>query len=281
MDGLLLIDKPAGMTSMDVIRRVRKALGMRKVGHTGTLDPAATGLLPVTLGGCTKLANFLSLEPKVYSFEVVFGTLTETADNEGAVVETGRVDVGAEELSEVLPRFTGDIMQAPPRFSAVKVGGRRAYELARAGEEFELPARPIFVHSLELLGLADGVAQMQVTCGSGTYVRALAVDIAAELATVAHARHIRRLRVGTWTIDDAIELDDVDAAKVKDPLTMMAELPRLELSDAERGGVVHGNSFSTKSPGPDGPCGLVWDGGLIAVADRRGDTIQPRRVLVE
>ncbi len=279
MNGFLLIDKPAGITSMDVIRRLRKVLNTRKLGHTGTLDPAATGLLPITIGSCTKLAKFLTLEPKVYSFEVVFGTLTETADNEGAVVETGRSDITEDELRAALPQFVGEIEQRPPRYSAVKVDGRRAYELARAGVEFELPARTIRIDQLELLQLHEGVASMRVTCGSGTYVRSLAVDLAALLGTVAHARLIRRARVGAWQIDEACALDDATLDDIQTPLRMMESLTPLELEADEVAAVRQGKALNREAP--DGFAALVHSGELIAVAEVLDGRVQPRRVLTD
>lgn len=277
MNGLLLIDKPEGLTSMDVIRRARKALGTRKIGHTGTLDPLATGLLPVTVGSCTKLAKYLSLEPKVYTFEIVFGELTETADNEGDVVERGRTDVSASEVEAILSEFTGEIQQRPPRYSAVRVDGKHAYELARAGVEFELPARPIQIHELELLGLTNGVAQMRVTCGTGTYVRSLAVDIAARLGTVAHARYIRRVRVGAWTVEQGISIEEMSVDGLMAPVDMLAEMPRLVLSEDDVVAIRFGKSLQREVA--DGFVALVQGEDLIAVAEASDGKVQPRRVL--
>lgn len=280
MDGFLLIDKPAGITSMDVIRRLRRVLGTRKLGHTGTLDPAATGLLPVTVGSCTKLAKFVSLEPKEYAFEVVFGVLTETADDEGAVVETGRADVNLDEVREAATAFVGEIEQRPPRFSAVKVDGRRAYELAREGVDFELPARPVTIHALDVLGLEHGVAQMRVRCGGGTYVRSLAVDIAARLGTVAHARHIHRLRVGPWRIEQAVALDAVTPHDVRPPLELLVGLPRVELDAASLVDVRQGRAL-LQPTALAGWVALTFDDELVAVAEATPAGLQPRRVIAE
>lgn len=277
MDGFLLIDKPTGLTSMDVIRRLRKVLGTRKLGHTGTLDPAATGLLPVTIGSCTKLAKFLTLEPKIYAFEVVFGTLTETADDEGAPVQTGRADVTLAELQAVLEPFIGAIEQRPPRYSAIKVDGRRAYELARAGVDFELPARTIQIDALTVEKVEEGVATMQVTCGTGTYVRSLAVDLAAALGTVAHARGIRRLRVGDWTIGEAVKLEDAQSTDVRSPVQMMSALQQFELTAAQVVDVRHGKAVGSCES--SGSWALVREGALVAVAECADGKLHPRRVL--
>lgn len=279
MNGLLLIDKPAGITSMDVCRRARKALNTRKIGHTGTLDPAATGLLCVTVGSCTKLAKYLALEPKIYTFDIVFGELTETADDEGAVVATGRSEIDAVELEAVLGEFVGDIMQAPPRYSAVRVDGKRAYELARAGVDFELPARPIHIDALELVELGDGIAKMSVTCGTGTYVRSLAVDIAARLDTVAHARHIRRTRVGAWTLEQARCLDEIGEEQLMRPIDMVSSLPHVELNEEQTVLVRQGKPIPIFDF--EGFVALVHEDTLIAIADSMPERgLQPRRVFM-
>ena len=279
MDGLLLIDKPAGMTSMDVIRRLRRILQTRKLGHTGTLDPAATGLLPVTVGRATKLAKYCPLEPKEYSFEIVFGALTETADDEGAVVETGHAELAHDELQQVCTKFVGLIDQRPPRYSAVKIDGKRAYELARAGVPFELPLRQVQIAELRIVDLAPPVARMQVTCGTGTYVRSLAVDIAEQLGTVAHARFIRRHRVGVWTLEHAQHLDEVVRADMISPREMLAGLPSIELSDNDAERIAFGQTISSAEP-HNGFVALVKEDELVAVGEADGQRVHPRRVML-
>lgn len=290
MDGLLLIDKPTGLSSFDVIRRVRKIIGERKAGHTGTLDPAATGLLPVTLGSCTKLANYVSHEPKQYAFEIVFGEETDSCDDQGVVVATGPTDVDEAALRAAMAQFVGPIAQVPPRFSAVHVNGKRAYELARAGVDFELEPRDVMVHGLELHALRDGVASAQVTCGSGTYVRSLARDIGRALHTVAHARNIRRTRVGSWEVADAVTLEALDADAqpqrfVVPALAMLvAEMPVVELDAELTQRVRNGNFvFIANDLPPSELVALTTGGELLAVAEveRRGDALrlQPKRVI--
>lgn len=240
MNGLLLVDKPPGPSSFDVVRRVRQVAKMKAVGHTGTLDPDATGLLGVALGKCTKLAQFLVLDEKVYTFEIVFGERTDSDDATGETVETGPTDhLEAETIVAVLPQYVGEIEQVPPSYSAIHIDGKRAYELARAGEEVTLAARPVTVHDLQMTGWNpdESSATFQVRCGSGTYVRSLARDIGASLGTVAHARSIRRLSVGPFAIERAVAFDDLDKetleANLLTPLEMVSSLPMSNL-DSKR-----------------------------------------------
>lgn len=288
-NGLLLIDKPVGPTSMDIVRVCRRRLNTRKIGHTGTLDPLASGLLAITVGNCTKLAKFLTLEPKAYTFELVFGAETTTDDSEGDVVRRGRTDVSAEELLGALAPFLGAIEQVPPNFSAVRVDGRKAYDLARQGIAFELDARTIEVHSLDVLEVADGIAKMRVVCGTGTYVRGIARDIGRALGTAAHANAIRRTIVGEWTVDDAasvetLESHDDPASLLHGVNTMLAELPRRELTDAEALCVNNGRALeNTQGHAIDEFVALAHGGTIQAVAvvrEKNGRIeLQPRRVL--
>ncbi|MBA2661381.1 MAG: tRNA pseudouridine(55) synthase TruB [Bradymonadaceae bacterium] len=239
MDGLLLIDKPAGMTSFDVVRRVRRLANTKKVGHTGTLDPDATGLLPIVIGQCTKLANFLVLDQKEYVFDVCFGSTTDTLDSTGEVVATGpweHIDEAA--LCAALNGFLGTIMQVPPAYSALKVNGKRAYELARKGEEVHLAARPIAIHAIELLAFDPPSARLRVACGSGTYVRSLARDLGEALGSLAHTTSIRRTAIGAFHVDQAHALDALDpelfSSYLIEPLTMLASVQGHEASEAER-----------------------------------------------
>ncbi len=290
MDGLLLIDKPEGSTSFDVVRRVRKLANERKVGHTGTLDPAATGLLAVTLGACTKLAKFISLDPKVYRFDIVFGEETDTCDDEGEVVARGSTAV-PDGLARVLDRFTGELQQQPPRFSAIKIDGKRAYDLARKGVEFDMPVRAVVVHRFELVAVDDGFARVEVECGGGTYMRSLARDVGLACGTRAHARHIRRTRVGPWTVaqahtlDALSESDDVQSMAL-DPLEMVsARLPIVAVGPEELLLLQQGKMLPLP-PSHDGEpwVGVSFEGRLAAICEPldRGEglRLQPRRVLI-
>ena len=209
MDGFLFVDKPSGPTSFDVVRQVRRALGGEKTGHAGTLDPLASGLLVCALGSATRLLPYLPSEPKRYAFGMRFGIETDTLDSEGAMVAQGGHTPGREELQATLGRFTGVVRQTPPKFSAVKVNGERAYDLARKHLEFEIAEREVTVFSLVLVSYdgANAGAALEVVCSGGTYVRSLVQDIAHALGTLAYASFIRRLAIGPFTVDNAITMD--------------------------------------------------------------------------
>jgi len=211
MDGILVIDKPAGPTSHDVVSRVKRLIGARRVGHLGTLDPSASGVLPLAIDGATRRAGELAGHEKVYEFTLRLGLTTDTDDDQGRVTTEQPVPADAgERLRAVLPEFTGRIMQRPPRYSAVKVAGRRAYELARLGVEFELVPRPVTVERVEILGERLPEVRLRIACGPGTYVRSLCRDIGRRLGMGGCAREIRRLRSGHYTIDDAVTLEELE-----------------------------------------------------------------------
>ncbi len=208
MDGILVIDKPAGPTSHDIVSIVKRLIGARRVGHLGTLDPSASGVLPLAIDGATRRAGGLADHDKVYEFTLMLGLATDTDDDQGRVTTEQPVPADAgERLRAVLPEFTGRIMQSPPRYSAVKVAGRRAYELARLGFDFELEPRPVEISSIEVLEERLPEVRLRLACGSGTYVRSLCRDIGQRLGTGGCARGIRRLRSGPYTIDDAVTLE--------------------------------------------------------------------------
>jgi tRNA pseudouridine55 synthase len=205
--GWLIIDKPTGITSSRVVERVRRATGM-KAGHAGTLDPAATGILPVALGEATKTVGFISKTEKRYSFSIRWGIATDTEDSEGATIAESPIRPDATAIREMLPRFIGMIAQRPPAYSAIKIAGRRAYALARAGKPTPLAERQIMIAALELTALPDpDHADFTALVGEGTYIRALARDIAEALGTCGHVVALRRLSVGRFTEAQAISLD--------------------------------------------------------------------------
>jgi len=206
VDGLAVIDKEAGWTSHDVVAKARGILGTRKVGHSGTLDPDATGVLLLGVGRATRLLRFLTPLPKQYVGELVLGAETTTLDASGEVTALhDMAEVTPKQVAEAASRFVGDIMQVPPMVSAIKVGGRRLHELAREGIEVEREARPVTVHELAVapLDAPAGVYRMEVSCSSGTYVRSLAADIASALGGGGHLRALRRVAVGSFAVDEA------------------------------------------------------------------------------
>lgn len=212
LHGWLVIDKPLGLTSAQVVGKLKHALrrgghGKVKIGHGGTLDPLATGVLPVALGEATKLAGHLLNGAKAYEFDLTFGASTETDDAEGAVVARSDVVPDAAALRALLPRFTGPIRQRPPAYSALKVDGQRAYDLARAGHAVELAEREVTIRALTLDALAPPVASFSVACSKGTYVRSLARDIALAAGSVGHVSRLRRTGAGPFTLEQALGLD--------------------------------------------------------------------------
>jgi tRNA pseudouridine55 synthase len=287
-DGLVVVDKPAGCTSHDVVARLRRAYGQRRVGHAGTLDPDATGVLLVGLGRATRLLRYLSEAGKAYTGRVVFGIATSTLDAAGEVVDQHPMSLTRDEVERALPRFVGDIEQLPPMVSAVKIGGRRLHELARAGEEVERAPRAVHVDRFELVGFEPGPypeATFVVECGSGTYVRSLAADLGAALGGCAHLATLRRDRVGSFTLAEARPLDEIEA--VPDdavlPLTVaMRDLERIDVDAEQARAVTHGVSFAAGAIAVHGagPYAVVGpDGALLAVYDTRGAALKPAVVV--
>lgn len=244
-NGLIIIDKPEGMTSFDVVRQIRRLAQTRKVGHTGTLDPDATGVLPIALGQCTKLSKFLVLDEKEYHFTMKLGASTDTDDASGEVIREApweEIEEGA--VEEQLTNFVGVIDQVPPIYSAIKIDGKRAYELARAGEEVVLDARKVEVFELELVEWNPPLASLVVRCGPGTYVRSLARDLGEVLGSAAHTVSIRRTRVGSFSVAGAVELEGLSREtfweQVKSPLEMVSSLPQIEVNEEQEQRVRNG-----------------------------------------
>jgi tRNA pseudouridine55 synthase len=296
--GVLLVDKPAGPTSHDVVLRVRRALRTGSAGHAGTLDPAATGLLVVCLGDALKLQRWLADGDKAYEATVAFGAATDTEDATGEVTERGDA-TGLTEAAvrAALPALTGEIRQVPPMYSAVRVGGRRLHEVARAGETLEREPRTVLVHELLLHGLGptgpDGLRQAQLTvrCGKGTYVRTLAADLGAALGVPAHLRALRRTASGAFEVGAALALEAVEARAAEGKAGLEALLARLvppaqalpfpavEVDAPRARAVTQGKRIT--APGPEGLCRVIGPGGrLVAVAELRGGQLQPIRVLL-
>jgi len=250
MNGILLVDKPSGPTSHDVVAVARRRLGTRRVGHAGTLDPLASGLLVLGVGKATRLLRWLEHQSKVYEVRARFGVLTDTGDRTGRVLERDpapRID--RERLCATLERFVPGYEQVPPAYSAVHVGGRRAYEVARCGETVELSARWVRIDVLELVALGEDAAgpwaTLRVRCGPGTYVRSLVVDLARSLGTLATVDELRRTAVGALSVDDAVEPEAIAGATPVELTRALAALEVVELGpeDASRfahGGLVEG-----------------------------------------
>lgn len=216
VQGLLLIDKPAGMTSHDVVQRVRRIYGERSIGHLGTLDPFATGLLILLLGRATRLATFIDAEPKVYEAVIAFGAETDTDDATGTVIRTASLPP-ASDITKAVACLTGTISQVPPAYSAKSIDGTRAYDAARRGEPLQLPAVEVTVNSWDLGAYRDGKLPAVITCSGGTYIRALARDLGRLTSSAAHLAALRRTRAGNFDVSNAATLDTLtnDPARVK------------------------------------------------------------------
>ncbi len=274
--GLLLIEKPAGITSHDAVDRVRRALGVRKVGHAGTLDPSATGLLLIGVGRATRLLRFLGDLPKVYQGTGVLGVETTTLDAEGEVVRESAVQVTESELREAVAAFVGPTEQVPPAYSAVKVGGQKLYRAARAGRTVEAAPRPIEVFSFDLTGFAPPRFDFIVRCSGGTYVRSLVADVGAKLGCGAHLEQLRRTAIGPFSVDDATTPDDPGPLL---PLERaVGHLPSLTLQEDEARAATHGQCL-----GPSGISGpyraVAPDGRLIGIYRDTGAKACPDVIL--
>jgi tRNA pseudouridine55 synthase len=277
--GLLLVDKPVGMTSHDVVAVVRRATRVRKVGHTGTLDPFATGLLIVLVGRGTRLIPYVEGEPKVYEATIRFGAATDTDDITGQVIREAPA-AAQSAVEAVLPQLTGTIDQVPPIYSAKQVGGRRAYAAARTGEQLALSPSRVTVHDWTVLARDGDDLFVRITCSGGTYIRALARDLGRLAHSAAHLAALRRTRSGPFDVSDALSVDDLEAGAVRlSPLRdAVPSLPTRVLSAEEIGRVSHGNPIAASAD--DSRVALLDDAGdIIAVAERDGQQLQPRLVL--
>jgi tRNA pseudouridine55 synthase len=291
-DGLLVVDKHAGPTSHDVVNRLRRLFATKRVGHAGTLDPPATGILLVGLHRATRILQFLQALPKTYRAEVAFGATTSTQDATGRVLEERPCSFGLDDLRGAAATMVGEIRQVPPMVSAVRVGGERLYQAARRGEEVERPARAVTVYGLDVATF-DGTAweaTLDVRCSSGTYVRTLAADIGELLGCGAHLKTLRRTSVGSLGEADAVTVAQLEAmepdarrAAVMPMDAAMRDYESVTVSGDELQAVGHGRSLGDPDPGsPEGPPVAVVDpdGRLLAVYRRQGAGLRPAAVLV-
>ena len=285
VDGVLLLDKPTGLSSNAALQRAKRAFDAEKAGHTGTLDPLASGLLPLCFGEATKFAQFLLDATKRYTATVRFGVTTTTGDAEGDVLEARPVALSRSDIEAVLPRFTGRLAQVPPAYSALKFEGRSHYEYARAGIDVPRPPRDIEILELALVEWSATDAVIDVTCSKGTYVRVLAEDIGQALGCGAHLAGLRRVATGGFGIADAVMLERLEAmneverdATLKPAAALLRDLPSLKLAAPEAARFRQGGAVP--APGSaDGAC-AVFDGNiLLGVADVAAAVAQPRRVV--
>ena len=285
LNGWLIVDKPAGRSSAHIVGRIKRLAGGQKVGHGGTLDPLATGVLPIAIGEATKTVAYVMHGTKAYRFTLKWGEARDTDDSEGEIVETSQIRPSRHEIDKVLPKFTGEISQIPPKYSALKVNGQRAYALARVNKPVTLESRKIRIDSLLLVDNDEETACFDVICGKGTYIRALARDIARCLGTFGHVSTLRRTAVGPFTENTAISLDIVEslvhsarlAAHVLPVEAPLADIPALELteSDAHRlrcGQVIAVQDADIKT------IRATCSGRLVALARIETGNLRPLRV---
>lgn len=291
LSGWLVIDKPAGPTSTAVVNKVRWALQAKKAGHAGTLDPEATGVLAIALGEATKTVPYITDALKAYRFVVRLGQATNTDDAEGEVIASSDLRPDDETIKAALGQFVGDIMQIPPKFSAVKIDGQRAYKLARDGEDVDLAARPLWVEELILTDRPDADhVELEMVCGKGGYVRSIARDLGAALGCYGHVRELRRIWSGPFDVEDAITLDQVDTLaqdpaldEFIQPLEIgLAEVARVSCNDVAAVKLRNGNPADVVAS--DAQFGdICWashNGTPVAIGEYRAGMLHPTRVFV-
>ena len=291
VSGWLVVDKPAGMTSTSVVNKVRWAFGAKKAGHAGTLDPEATGVLAVALGEATKTVPYITDALKAYEFMVTLGAATNTDDAEGEVIASSDARPTDEEIKAQLGGFIGDIMQVPPKFSAVKIDGQRAYKLARDDEDFEIAARPLWVEELVMTDRPDADhVLLELTCGKGGYVRAIARDLGAALGCHGHVQWLRRIWSGPFEASDGLTMDQIEAmAKTPEldthlhPLELgLHDLPEVACPDASLAKLRNGNPAMVIATDVEygDECWASHNGQAVAVGVYKAGELHPSRVFV-
>ncbi len=291
ISGWLVVDKPAGLTSTAVVNKVRWALDAKKAGHAGTLDPEATGVLAVALGEATKTVPYITDDLKCYEFTVRLGQATNTDDAEGEVIATSDTRPTDDEIKAALGQFVGDIQQVPPKFSAVKIDGQRAYKLARDGEDVEIAARPLWVESLVMIDREDADhVTLEMTCGKGGYVRSIARDLGEALGCYGHVRELRRVWSGPFEASDGISIEEIDAkAKTPDldayirPLeAALTDLPEVKCTPEGAVRLRNGNPGMVIAHDVDygEECWASFEGTPVAIGIFKAGELHPSRVFV-
>jgi tRNA pseudouridine55 synthase len=286
VDGVLLLDKPTGLSSNDALQKVRRLFSAAKGGHTGTLDPMATGLLPLCFGEATKFSADLLGADKTYEAVLKLGVTTDTCDAEGVITSTATVHVAESDISKVLPQFTGPIQQVPPMHSALKLNGRPLYELARKGIEVERKARAVHIYQIDTLDFAGDLLTLRVACSKGTYIRVLAADIGAALGCGAHLVALRRTVVGELDLANAVTLAELEAmseearsSRLQSVDALLHTLPVLNVEGAEAERFSHGNPVALPA-GLDGKIRVYADGRLIGIGEPgREGLLWPKRLV--
>ena len=289
VSGWLVIDKPAGITSTAVVNKVKWAFGAKKAGHAGTLDPGATGVLAIALGEATKTVPYITDALKCYRFTVTFGAATNTDDADGTVIATSALRPGAADIAAALAPFRGDILQTPPQFSAVKIEGERAYDLARNGETVDIAPRALWVEKLELIACPDpDHAELEMVCGKGGYVRAIARDLGAALGCLGHVQSLRRVWSGPFDVADGVTLDQIEALAKTEALDAflrpleagLADLPQLPATAEGAARLRNGNPGMVISSDVDygDEAWASYQGKAVAVGIYKAGELHPSRV---
>ncbi|MFN2146954.1 MAG: tRNA pseudouridine(55) synthase TruB [Anaerolineales bacterium] len=286
--GLIIVNKPVGPTSHRVVSVVRQGTGIRKVGHAGTLDPRASGVLVLCLGAATRLSEFLSTDSKRYEAVVRFGSSTETFDSEGDRVRITGAAPRIEDIRDVLQEFRGEIEQVPPPYSAIKIQGKKAYELARKGEEVELEPRTVTIYDLVLVEYRPPDLVIEIECSAGTYIRSLANDLGERLTTGAHLASLRRTKAGVFTLEDSVALPALEVALAAGNWDMyrrpaadaLPDLPKLKLLGQELDDILNGRRIASRGTASGMVRAIGPDGDLIALleATPEGDLWHPKKV---
>jgi len=294
VNGWLVLDKPVGMTSTHAVAVAKRLFAAKKAGHAGTLDPLASGLLPIAFGEATKTVPFVMDGRKGYRFTVSWGEERDTDDSEGAATATSAERPPRQAIEAALPAFIGDIMQTPPRISAIKIAGERAYDLSRSGQMVELEARPVRIDALRLVAHDGASSVFEAVCGKGTYVRAIARDLGRALSCFGHVSALRRTDVGPFSEEDAISLDDLVnlghkaaagegnlAGELLPVATALDDIPALAVSRADAGRLRRGQAVLLRgrdAPLLQGRISVTSEGALVALAEAEGAEIKPTRI---
>ncbi len=294
MTGVIFIDKEKGLTSFDVCKRLSKIYSEKKCGHTGTLDPLATGLMVVLFGGATRFARFITEEEKSYRASFKLGLVSDTYDVTGNVTETGVVGVTEQDVKDILPRFTGKLTQLPPMYSAVSVGGERLYKLAREGKEVERPSREVEIKNLELIGAENGEYTIDVTCSKGTYIRSLVNDMGRALGCGAVMASLRRTKYAGISLESAVSLSELQAAEEKNkdisrfihPVDSVLSGKRVIISAKQAGRFQNGGALDlarVKQNIKEKDLCKVYSpsGEFLGLGEATADELRVKRVLVE
>lgn len=295
VDGWVNLDKPLGMTSTQAVGKIRRIMNGQKVGHAGTLDPLASGVLPIALGEATKTIPYIQDAFKTYEFTVTWGEQRSTDDAEGDVIASSDARPTREAIEAALPDYIGDVTQVPPKFSAIKIDGQRAYDLARAGEDIEMKSRQVYIECLDLLGADTDTATISMTCGKGTYVRSLARDLAIRLGTYGYVSALRRTRVGAFSAEGTISLENIEElehilarnAALQPVQVVLDDIPALVIKQNEITALRNGQALSLISRsdferiedlGETDEALAIFQDQAIAIVEIDGPHVKPIRV---